>query len=232
LQANQPWEKLYRWAETALTIEGQENLASLMLEPYGYLVDDLAGNLSDRSAPHSIDGAMSVGAMREHLARRYDWAISIDWEVPENQALAWYVSAEKLEPRLGEKVKEQLEPFELPLAPCRDAATLFAELDNWPNNTSIADFLLRHPEHRHMVRRVQRLENAPYGEIHGNTVSSDVFPVDMLRFKLGVFGATHFDPRSDRWVRITMFGNAPFPEELTNRDADFWPYPEQAGEGA
>ena len=39
-------------------------------------------------------------------------------------------------------------------------------------------------------------------------------PIDLLRCKLAFFGATRFDPRSDRWLRISLFQGAPFPEEL------------------
>ena len=42
LSAPNPWDTLIRWSETALTDEGQELIASLILEPYGHLVDDLA----------------------------------------------------------------------------------------------------------------------------------------------------------------------------------------------
>jgi hypothetical protein len=48
----------------------------------------------------------------------------------------------------------------------------------------------------------------------------------MLRAKLSFFGATHFDPRSDRWVRICMYTGAPYPEELNEASADLWVYPE------
>ena len=42
---------------------------------------------------------------------------------------------------------------------------------------------------------------------------------------LSFFGATHFDPRSDRWVRINMYRDAPFPHEMGKMDADDWSYP-------
>ena len=48
----------------------------------------------------------------------------------------------------------------------------------------------------------------------------------MLRLKLAFFGATHFDPRSDRWVRINMYKNAPFPADLKTSQADDWSYPQ------
>ena len=226
LKGDTPWERLYCWGEANLTTEGQEALTSLMLEPYGDLVDDLASSMSDKSNYAPITGAMWVKALRDIVQRDYEWALKIDWRVPATHQLAWYVSVEKLEPRLGDRMRENLEPFELPLSPGRDAAALVTALDQWPTEASIADFLLAHPEHRQIVRRVQCLADVPYGEIHDNTISADVFAVDMMRFKLATFGATHFDPRSDRWVRISMFGNAPYPEELAGSDADYWPYPD------
>ena len=79
-----------------------------------------------------------------------------------------------------------------------------------------------------MIRRAQIAGFAPYAEIRDNTIGADVMPIDMLRAKLSFFGATHFDPRSDRWVRICMYAGAPYPDELTPGSADFWTYPEVA----
>lgn len=42
LRSNYPWDHLVKWSETALTVEGQELVAWLILEPYGDLVDGLA----------------------------------------------------------------------------------------------------------------------------------------------------------------------------------------------
>ena len=77
----------------------------------------------------------------------------------------------------------------------------------------------RHRKHiqrhlRHTVRRVQTLMTHPYAEIRDNVISADMLPIDILRCKLSFFGATKFDPRSDRWVRICMYQDAPFPHEL------------------
>jgi len=227
LPERQPWNSLYLWASEALSVEGQEWLASLMLEPYGALVDDLADEMAaDNTATFRIAGAMTVARLREVLQEVYGWALQTDWTQPANKARAWYVSEEKLEPRLGERFEEPIEEYEQPLAPGRDATALYQALAHWPAATPVAEFLLRHPEHRHSVRRAQIANRAPYAEIRDNTISEDVLPIDMLRCKLAFFGAMHFDPRSDRWVRICMYGNAPFPEELADRDGDFWVYPD------
>ena len=227
LAQSSPWESLYQWSTQSLTVEGQEWLVSLMLEPYGDLVDDLADEMSaDNTATFRIAGAMTVARLREVLQDVYGWALKTDWSLAANKARAWYVSEEKLEPRLGERFEEPIEEYEQPLAPGRDATQLFAALAHWPEETPVAEFLLRHPEHRHSVRRAQIANRAPYAEIRDNTISEDVLPIDMLRCKLAFFGAMHFDPRSDRWVRICMYGNAPYPEELSARDGDFWVYPD------
>ncbi|PSL15097.1 hypothetical protein [Shimia abyssi] len=227
LTADHPWDRLYRWAEDTLSLEGQEWVASLMLEPYGDLVDGFAEHMAaDNTATFRIAGAMTVGNLRTLLTEIYSWAIDTNWSAPENKARAWYVSEEKLEPRLGERFEEPIEEYEQPLAPGRDAAALYQSLAHWPDDSHVSVFLLRHPEHRHVLRRTQIVGHAPYAEIRDNTISAQVLPIDMLRCKLSFFGATKFDPRSDRWVRICMYGNAPLPYELSTDNADDWVFPQ------
>lgn len=222
-----PWDGLVSWAQDALSEEGQECLASLILEPYGDLVDGLSGCMADsNSDAFVIDGAMPVGEVRDLIENSFGWAREVDWSARENCARAWYVSEEKLEPRLGERFEEPIAEYEQPLAPARDAAMALQALDGWSPDEPIAAFLSAHPEHRHTVRRAQITRVAPYGEIHDNTISAQVMPIDMLRAKLSFFGATHFDPRSDRWVRICMYSGAPYPQELSTENCDLWVYPE------
>ena len=224
LSGLQPWNALWLWAETTLSEEGQEQLLSLMIEPYGDLVDDLGDTLNaDEAASFAIDGAMPVATLRGLIADLYDWALALDWDSAQANARVWYVSEEKLEPRLGERAKEPIEPYEQPLCPGRDAARLFADLKDAEG--SVAGFLLRHPQHRHVVRRAQIAATHPYAEIRDNTIAATMLPIDLLRAKLACFGAGHFDPRSDRWVRINMFMGAPFPQDLADEDADDWTLP-------
>ena len=221
-----PWRRLYDWAQVNLSLEGQEQLVSLMLEPYGDLVDPCEDMLvAEEQDVFAIDGAMQIAQVKHILETSYQWALQTDWQAPTNQARVWYISAEKLEPRLGERFEEPVEPYEQPLAPGRDAWEMYRDLADWDGQEKLADFLLKHPEHRYIARRLQITARYPYAEIRDNTISADLLPIDMLRFKLAFFGATHFDPRSDRWVRISMFKNAPFPDDLATYDADDWSYP-------
>lgn len=226
LEGDEPWNRLYEWGEDNLSLEGQEQLVSLLLEPYGDLVDDLAGVMSaNEDEAFWIDGAMGLDRLSEILRKVYGFALATDWSKRASIARVWYVSREKLEPRLGERFEEPIAAFELPLAPGRDAAALYRDIETWDGEQSVAAFLLRHPQHRHAVRRAQITARFPYAEIRDNTISATMLPIDLLRCKLSFFGATHFDPRSDRWVRINMFQNAPFPHQLAEADADEWTYP-------
>ena len=225
LCGDHPWNRLWLWAEEALSLEGQEQLASLLMEPYGDLVDGLSDCMSaDEARFNRIDGSMSVARLKALTEELYDWALGIDWSSREAQARVWYVSEEKLEPRMGERFEEPIEDYEQPLCPGRDAARMYADLKDFADGP-IAAFLLRHPEHRHVVRRAQIAEKHPYAEIRDNTIDASVMPIDLLRAKLSFFGACHFDPRSDRWLRINMFQHAPFPHELATGNADDWTYP-------
>ena len=62
----------------------------------------------------------------------------------------------------------------------------------------------------------------PYSEIQDNLISERCLPIDMLRCKLSFFGASKFDPKSDRWTRITLYQGAPLFHELGTDQADDW----------
>ncbi len=220
------WNELFNWCEENLSTEGQECIASLMLEPYGELVDGLSHCMDDPiSHTLRIDGTQTVQAVTSLLETSFGWAKDVDWASDEANARCWYVSEEKLEPRLGERHEEPLEEYEQPLAPARDAITALTDLNRWDDSKRIAEFLVAHPEHRRAVQRAQWHRIAPYGEIRDNTIDAAMLPIDLLRAKLSFFGATRFDPRSDRWVRICLYPGAPYPEELNANNADHWIYP-------
>lgn len=216
--ALRPWDALWRWGETHLSEEGQECLLSLLLEPHGDAVDDLARGLdADEASDFAIDAAMSIDRFRAILAADYAWARQFDFADPAQTARFWYVSEEKLEPRLGDRRTEAGQEREQPLGIARAVADLSAALKAWQEAGPLAAFLLRHPEHRHTVRRVLMLRGRPYAEIRDNVLATAMLPIDILRCKLAFFGATRFDPRSDRWVRISLFQDQPFPDELADQ---------------
>ena len=217
---NYPWDALHLWSTNKLSEDTQEQIISALFEPYSELVDDLSDCMYIDEAKHfKIDASISTDELKKQIKENYEWAINIDYSKKENQSRFWYVSESKLEPRLGERFEEDGSELEQPLAVARDIAALNSDLNKKQN---LGEFLLAYPEHRHIVRRIQLSKKFPYSEIRDNLLNSKMLPIDMLRCKLSFFGATKFDPRSDRWVRICMFKDAPFPEELTNKDN--WSY--------
>ncbi len=211
-----PWDALWRWGEAALTLEGQEALLALMLEPHGDLIDGLSECMAaDEPANQRIDGAMTIGTLRGILAQHYDWALGIDFDNPANTARFWYVSEEKLEPRLGDRHHEDGAALEQPLCIARLAKELHAALATEDDAQPVASFLLRHPEHRYALRRAQIAARHPFAEVRDNLIGAEILPIDLMRCKLAFFGASRFDPRSDKWVRISLFQDLPYPHELT-----------------
>ena len=223
LNHDYPWDRFYHWAEQQLSLEGQEQLVALILEPYGELVDGLTGCMdADEHLSFVIDGSVTVAETLSILNSQCQWALTIDFEQPQNRARFWYTSAEKLEPRVGERFDEPGEEYESPYAIGYYIHQLNRALLTWTKTQSehdaIAEFLLVQPEHRHTMRRVQNLKNRPYAEVQDNVIAYDMLPIDLLRCKLSFFGATKFDPRSDRWVRICMYQGCSYPHELLSHN--------------
>ena len=98
------------------------------------------------------------------------------------------------------------------------------ELRATPDGLLLAAMLAGALLGRTLIHQAQIVARHPYAEIRDNLIDAGVRPVDLLRCKLSFFGAARFDPKSDRWVRITLFENAPFPDELHTAPADDWAF--------
>lgn len=211
-----PWDALFNWVSETQCEDVQEQIVSILIEGYPELVDDLSSCMYiDEQKYTTIDATGDTNDLRKLIETHYDWALT-KYDTKACQAKFWYVSEAKLEPRLGERFDEPGQELEQPMDIARDVACLYSKLDS---NVSLSEFLRINPDHRHTVRRVQLCAKFPYSEIHENLIDHKMLPIDMLRCKLSFFGATKFDPRSDRWVRICMFQNAPFPDELESESA-------------
>ncbi len=221
-----PWKALFSWAKESLSFEGQEQLSMLLLEPYPDLVDPLTDCMSsDELHLPMIKGQQSAGQLCQILEAHYRWALDIDFSAESARDRFWYVSEEKLEPRLGQRFEEPGMELEQPLCVGWHVYLLYAELRRHSADLTVAEFLMQQPKYRHIVRRVQCVVDFPYMEVQDNLIDESMLPIDLLRLKLSFFGATKFDPRSDRWLRITMFQHAPFPDELDVMSANDWVYP-------
>ncbi|MCG9649391.1 hypothetical protein L1D24_12520 [Vibrio brasiliensis] len=210
---------------TALSLEAQEIFLSCLIELYPNLVDQFE-SLMNTSETLTIPGGKSVDDLLNLLRDKYQWAISVDYSLAENNYWFWYRSQDKEEPRLGVRGEEAGEERELPLDIGRQVNRLYHSLTECPAETSLAEFLLQNPHYRAITRRVWTLGNRAMGDIQMNVLRKDALPMHLLRCKLAIFGATKFDPRSDRWVRVTFFQGAPLLDEIGDPNyCDTWIFP-------
>ncbi len=219
-QAPRPWERLIERAQPH-SLECQELIVALVLEPHGELIDELAGSMASKVEP-VLKPAMRVAELVRQLEATFGFALDIDFSEGPQTAQFWYVSEEKLEPRLGTRALEDGAELEMPLDIARQVQALSEDLAEADPDETVAAFLLQHPMHRYAVTRVQTAARHLYSEIRDNLIADTCLPIDMLRLKLSFFGAAKFDPRSDRWTRITLYQGAPLFDELTPDAADDW----------
>ncbi len=202
-----------------LSEDAQELTVALLLEPYPELVDGLAACMSDPLGLCAVPFA-NTADLRSAIDRGFGWALEVDFDCPSQQHQFWYVSEEKLEPRLGLRHQEAGAELESPLDIARRVQALRRDLDRGPND--LRAFRTAHPQHELALRRVLTATHHPYSEIQDNLIGHTCLPIDMLRCKLAFFGAAKFDPKSDRWTRVTLAQGAPLPEDLGTPLADDW----------
>jgi hypothetical protein len=99
---------------------------------------------------------------------------------------------------------------------------LFNKIKDLDENKLTCEFLLENSQFRGIVKRIQSLKNYPYSEVEDNVLDKNTIPIDMLRFKLSFFGANRYDPKSDRWLRVSFFSGAPYLSDLNNKNVDEW----------
>ena len=218
------FNKLYLWAEENLGLECSEYVVSMMLEPYDSIVNPLIHEMSSEEDKFfNIPGDRTILDLRNILEEKYSDILKIDFNEKESNENFWFISKNKEEPRLANRYNEQGSDLEQPLAIARDIKKLYERISNQKNSLNIGSFLIENNDLRHVVRRAFILEKFPYSEIQDNTIGSNLMPIDMLRLKLSFFGAVKFDPKSDKWLRISMFQGAPLPNELKKFN-DYWVY--------
>ena len=206
---------------SSLSLETQELMIALVLEIGGDEIDDLSHCMNSDTAPR-LRPDMRLKSLKNIIYNQFQWALSIDFSKPEENYQFWYTSATKLEPRLGVRETEEGAEKEQPLDIAKRVQNLERTLRDYNDDEITAVFILKYPEFRYIIRRIQTASWAPYSEIQDNLIGKNCRPIDMLRCKLSFFGAAKFDPKSDKWTRITLYQGAPTASELNDSNADDW----------
>ncbi len=219
-----PFNQIYLWLEEKACEECIEYVVSIMMEPYNEITNPLVSQMSSEEDKYfAIPTSRKIKDLINIIEKKYSNILKINFEKKQNTQNFWFISKNKEEPRLADRFEEGGSELEQPLAIARDVKKLHKKLLDMKNNSTVAEFLSKNSELRHIVRRVFIVEKFPYSEIQDNTIGKNIMPIDMLRLKLSFFGALKFDPRSDKWLRICMFQGAPLPDELKNYDEQ-WVY--------
>ncbi len=223
-QKDYPFNEIYLWLEKETCEECIEYVVSIMMEPFGDIVQPLVAQMSSEEEKYfNIPTERNVGDLKKILENKYSDILKINFNMEESNQKFWFISKNKEEPRLANRFEENGADLEQPLAIARDIKKLYERLLPLKDDLKINQFLIDNSDLRHVVRRAFIIEKFPYSEIQDNTIGENLVPIDMLRLKLSFFGALKFDPRSDKWLRICMFQGAPLPNELKDYDEQ-WVY--------
>ncbi len=217
------WKNIIDFAYDNLKFDAQEIIKVQLIELHPKIADPLGDDMANSDDLY-IKANEKISELIAFIEKNYQWAIKIDFTKKENSYLFWYISEEKLEPRLGERYNEKGSSLEQPLGIGRMVKILYNFLNKHKetHKETVGKFLLSYPEYRGIIRRIQTLSDHKFGEVKDNILAKNTMPIDMLRFKLSFFGASRYDPKSDRWLRVSFFAGAPFYRDLSNKNVDAW----------
>ncbi len=224
LNFHYPIKRFFNFFKDDITLETQEILNSIFIEPFPELLEDLINNMGAEEKK-SVLISYTVNDIIEIIKENFNWAIKIDTSKPEENYCFWYTSQTKLEPRLGITKKDAGIEKQLPFDIAHQIKQAVNKLNKLPSNMTAAEVMINYPELRNIIKRVIINKSMPYSEIQNNLIGKDMKPIDILRCKLSFFGASKYDPKSNLWTRITLFQGAPLPNELWKTNVNDWLFP-------
>ena len=215
------WIDLIKFTSNKCNYDTQEIAKVQLLELYPEISEELAEDMSDVEEM-GINESQTLKQLNAIIEKDYQWALKVDFSNKNNDYLFWYISAAKLEPRLGERYNEKGSELEQHLGIAKMVQKLHTLIQEENLDLSVAEYLALNPKFRGIIRRIQSLEQYPFAEVQDNILSKKTIPINMLRFKLSFFGANRYDPKSDRWLRVSFFSGAPFLSNLNAKNVDSW----------
>ena len=224
LNKNYPLKSLCDYFINKISLETEEILYSIFIEPFPQLINDLTKQMGSKEKK-SVFVGYNVKDIIQIIKENYKWALNIDISSSDENYFFWYTSQAKLEPRLGVTLKDDGYQKQLPFDISHQVQKALKILMKLPENMTGSEAMINHPEIRNIIRRIIINKTSPYSEIQDNLVGRDMRPIDILRCKLSFFGASKYDPKSDLWTRITLFQGAPLPHQLQDEKACDWLFP-------
>ena len=206
------WQGFLERVQPRLHHATEELVVNLLMEVYPDTVDSKKDQMAfDESL--ELDETTTVSALRRGMEKRYKWILQSSLDSTPDRY--WYESIHKKEPSFcpyREKNEALGKPLNIGLY--SDIIKLYQDLGSYPATTQMGVFLADHPWYRPLATRVYLTAPLDYSEWRGNLLSNRESPLHLLRLKLSFLGAQKFDPRSDRWIRVTFFQGAPLANEF------------------
>jgi hypothetical protein len=206
--------------------EALETLHSLLIE----LVPDEADALFtgiDAPDEFTVSPAETLASLADLIRRDYSWALATDMSAPEAYKFVWYKSETAEEPRRGAR-EEVPEALDLGLDICGGVQALMADIELVGPSTTVARLLLKHPEHRHVVARIQSLRDARFHTPHANINAQSFVPIDLVRLmNCGIHGVDKTRDFLNRNLRGVLYHGAPTPDQIRSGFAGTWFYPSE-----
>ena len=218
------WIRVAAWVEANLHFETIEAVNVIFLELYPDVTQGFSRGLSVDEAL-DFDPAATVGDLRKVIDEHYSWMKDLYRDILQEAPRFWYMSTEApYEPRVGYRGPLPEYEFESHMDVPLRFGWLGRALDGADDATSLAAFLLDHPQLRNIVNRLWTLRGSPYADIRDNTLRDDYETFPATRFMLSHYGMDKLDaaPRS---VRGVLLQGAPIAEDLEKRRPGVWPFP-------
>jgi hypothetical protein len=229
--AAQPWGALCARVARELAPETLECVHALLADLY----PDTAAALLRQSVVSGIDELhpeirevdvrMPLPELREILRAEYDWAFAMDTTSPDAWHWRWYKAAVGEYPGVV-PMGAQTRPFE---DYARDTAAGVCALDAdlaAAGGTSLAPFLLAHPEHRATVQWVQTARGLAYATPRMNMRARDYQPMEITRFVLEcIKGFEKMEPVDAYGGRAIIMQGAPTAPEIAAGADPVWTHP-------
>lgn len=219
-----PLDAIASAVQVGIKPESFETYLSLLIE---LMPDEAAAAIADLGGADefTVQPAEPIAAVLSTIESEYGWALAIDMKAPGAYSYVWYKSETAEEPRRGAR-EEAPEALDLGLDICGMVQALKADIEREPAGLTVARFLMKYPQHRYTVARLQGLRGSHYHTPMGNINAQDFVPIDLVRLmNVGFHGIDKTKDYLNRNLRGVLFHGAPTPDDLRAGVTGSWFYP-------
>ena len=111
-----PFNEIYLWLEKETCEECIEYIVSIMMEPFGEIVQPLISQMSSEEEKYfNIPTERNVEDLKKILENKYSDILKIDFNKKDSNQKFWFISKNKEEPRLANRFEESGADLELSL---------------------------------------------------------------------------------------------------------------------